>query len=360
MRLHNACEHPGHTEAVASHFDWVGGAVLCADCRLEWRRIFCPQNKRMANFNTLFLAEMGVAHGARVALFRLSGIHHLNGVVDKGDPGVTNKLLGKNVRHIGSHRNLSLHKKRCLHFGCLDARHLRTLIRVLPHDFDCPLTSDNRPRILELKTRCLSLQLNLSGRALFSVHQWHIKRVAAILASHEHSRCSNVQAGKRVSARFGVWIQMVALLANLPVGGVSAACACEQCVLASGRENVEFVALETANVTSVCKGLNEFEIESFEDALIRPCHVSVRRKCVVIGDIERVHVFHPKLAPAHETRAGPCFVAEFAVHLIETEGQLAIRIDEIGDELRYRLLVCGCKAKRRVLAIFQAEKLLSR
>src|SRR5262249_57013239 len=117
--------------------------------------------------------------------------------------------------------------------------------------------------------------------------------------------CLDVAAGMRRSSDLGL----------LNVGGVIAAVAARDRVLAGLRQHLELVRQAAADRAGV--GLDRAELESHarEDAPVGLEHVLVFAPAVLHCRMEAVSVLHDELAPTHEAEARTHLVAKLGLNL---------------------------------------------
>ena len=79
------------------------------------------------------------------------------------------------------------------------------------------------------------------------------------------------------------------------------------------------------------------EAAALEDARVGVVHLLVADLRRLVGDVKAVGVLHDEFLGPHQTEAGPDFVAELGLDLVEILGQLAVGTqfgrDQGGDDL---------------------------
>src|SRR5690606_28835761 len=73
-----------------------------------------------------------------------------------------------------------------------------------------------------------------------------------------------------------------------------------------------------------------------------------------LGQVERIGIFHQKLACPHYPEAGTNFVSELGLDLIKIDGNLFIASDFVTNKIRYDLLVCRAETKGVGMTILEA------
>ncbi len=137
----------------------------------------------------------------------------------------------------------------------------------------------------------------------------------------------------------------------LDVGGVLAAVAAEDGVLATAGQHVELVGEAAADGAAVGLHGAELDAEAGEDPLVGVEHGPVFTVGVGIIHVEGVAVLHGELAAPHEAETRAPLVAELGLDLEEVHGQLLVAAHVLAHDVGDDLLVRGAQAEVVELAL---------
>ena len=96
-----------------------------------------------------------------------------------------------------------------------------------------------------------------------------------------------------------------------------------------------------------------------EDALVGREHGLITHVRARVVAVKGVGVLHDEFAAAHQPEAGPDFVAEFGLNLIQINGQLAVRAHFAAHQVGDDFLMGGAHAVVAVVAVFKAQQFLA-
>ena len=128
-------------------------------------------------------------------------------------------------------------------------------------------------------------------------------------------------------------------LGALAVGRVAGRDALDHHVLSRGAGDHELVRAVAADGAALGLDGHIREAAAVEDPAIGLVHHVVGGVQLVEARAEGVGVLHHELAGAEDAEPGPRLVAELGLDLVERHRELAIRLDEVADDVRHRLLV---------------------
>ena len=127
--------------------------------------------------------------------------------------------------------------------------------------------------------------------------------------------------------------------------------------LALRREDGKLLGVSAADRTAVRLHRAEVQPAAREDIRVRHRHLAVGLVHPLDILIERIKVFHDKLAAAHDTEARTALIAELVLNLIEQDGQLLVGAQLIAHECRNHLLMRRSHAELAVMAILDTDHL---
>ena len=157
--------------------------------------------------------------------------------------------------------------------------------------------------------------------------------------------CRFVRCRFRLQLRFFIARRVLALRAirDVRLAGVS--------------EHGEFVRVAAADRAAVGLDRTERQAHARVDLAVRIIHFLVRDHHAVRVFVERVQVFHDKLAAAHEAEARTALVAELVLDLVEHDRQLLVAVELVAHEVGNHLLMRRAEAEVAAMTVFDAHHL---
>ena len=142
----------------------------------------------------------------------------------------------------------------------------------------------------------------------------------------------------------------------IDIGGVALFVAIDDFLFARPRENHKLVRMAAADRARIGLDHPIAQADAIENPAIGGAHPLVTRAHAVGVDIERIRVFHQKLARAHDAEARANLVAELRLDLIQIKRQLAITVDGGAHDFGDDFLVRGAQAKLAPVAVGEAQQ----
>ena len=141
----------------------------------------------------------------------------------------------------------------------------------------------------------------------------------------------------------------------LLVGGVAAIRAGQDEVLTSIGSDHELLGGSSSDGATVGIHANGIETAALEDACIGPSHGRIGLLQVRCIGMEGVGILHDEFTPAHQSEPGTDLIPEFRLDLIERDGELFVRTQQVTGQIGDHLFMSWTEAETSLLAIFEVE-----
>ncbi len=143
------------------------------------------------------------------------------------------------------------------------------------------------------------------------------------------------------------------------IGGIFAAVAIDDFGFSGFSQNHEFVAGIAPDGAAVSFNHAIGQYEALVNAIVGLAHFLIRDLQSFLIHIERVQVFHDEFAAAHQSETGPYLITILVLDLIQQQGQIPVRVNIRIHQGGDNLFMGGPQTVSPLMAIPQAEHLIS-
>ncbi len=374
--LHSRSGQAGHANAIATHFELAGLAVLGQEGGLHRLGVLGAQVEHVADLDTALNGQLALAVWREVAgdhIAQIGDHRRLGQVTAPVHTGQVVVGLVGTADPVGHHGHVAVHHQldgllqadraqvtglaAKVFFNLADGRKTEVGQALDLADLDLVhvmVTAQQQQP--DLRAQDVALVIGLVGgqhQRFDGVGQRQVQQLGHIGAGAlarrgrlgHGLRGSSTGLGRRQA--FGLF----------DVGRVIAVGAVDDGVLAGRGNHLELFAQIATDGAAVCAHGTVLQAETVKDALVGSAHGLVADLGGVAVLVEGIGVLHDELAATHQAKAGAALVAELGLDLVEVLGQLLVAFELLARDVGHHLFAGGLDDEVTRVAVLDAQQL---